>query len=514
MKRNPQVKVRKVRPLEKKRARITQEDVDKWFSEYQEFLLKKNLIHQPGQIWNCDETGFDLNGRVGKVIGPSKQKEAPYQVMSGNMKRITMLPCFNASGQWMPPYFIFPGKRIPATYNPLEGGVDGSVFSMTESGYMNTETFYMWLANHFIPNLPPKRPVLLLVDSHDSHLHLATFELAEKKSMWEDVMCPSILTAAFRKSGIYPLDKSEVSKGLLGPSNQSFDANQRVDKDSTSPSLQAFEALDAALSTPSRAKYRRRIEEGYDLNGSPTFSAWNKLYKSANPSHAHHDGKGETSQTSQRSHHAEKPIEPHQPSSSTESNVLKEILTSFFIYTIQPKGPPKRVNAKRTIPNFISGPTSKQILLDEKLKKARQLADKQKRLYETQQRKEEKRKKVEDEKIRKEKKKQEKERMKEQKQKTRNIKGAKKTSSCGRSDGRMHRNLKRTCLTFSNDTESIDENICSMCSEEYLPIDDENNPWVMCDSCNLWMHIECIPMEFDVDVLHSEEPFYCHQCNF
>ncbi|CAB3988957.1 tigger transposable element-derived 6 [Paramuricea clavata] len=302
MKRNPQVKVQKARPLEKKKARITQEDVDKWFSEYQEFLLKKDLMDQPGQIWNCDETEFDLNGCVGKVIGPSKQKEAPYHVMSGNRECITMLLCFNASGQWMPPYFIFPGKRIPVTYNPLEGGVDGSVFSMTESGYMNTQTFYMLLANHFIPNLPPKRPVLLLVDSHDSHLDLATFELVEKK------------LHSLIKSGIYPLDKSEVSKGLLGPSNQSFDANQRVDKDSTSPSLQAFEALDAALSTPSQAKYRHRIEEGCDLNGSPTFSAWNKLYKSTNPSHVHHDGKGETSQreseTSQGSQHAEKAQKP------------------------------------------------------------------------------------------------------------------------------------------------------------------------------------------------------------
>ena len=43
MKRNVQVKVRKARPLEKKRARITQQDVDKWFSEYQEFLVKKRF---------------------------------------------------------------------------------------------------------------------------------------------------------------------------------------------------------------------------------------------------------------------------------------------------------------------------------------------------------------------------------------------------------------------------------------------------------------------------------------
>ena len=51
---------------------------------------------------------------------------------------------------------------------------------MTDSGYMDRSTFYMWFANHLIPNLPPARPVVLLVDGHDSHLNLKLFQLAEK----------------------------------------------------------------------------------------------------------------------------------------------------------------------------------------------------------------------------------------------------------------------------------------------------------------------------------------------
>ena len=121
-----------------------------------------------------------MQGRAGNIIGPSDRKEAPFSVLPGSREHVTALPCFNACGQWIPPYFLFPGKRIPVTYNPLEGGVEGSVFSMTESGYMDTSTFYMWFANHFIPNLPPARPAVLLVDGHDSHLNLELFQLAEK----------------------------------------------------------------------------------------------------------------------------------------------------------------------------------------------------------------------------------------------------------------------------------------------------------------------------------------------
>lgn len=272
-----------------------------------------------------------MQGRAGNVIGPSDRKEVPFCVLPGSRKHVTALPCFNACGQWMPPYFLFPGKRIPTTYNPPEGGIKGSVFSFTESGYMDISTFYMWFANHFIPNLPRARPVVLLVNGHDSHLNLELFQLAERngiylysllqnvthlvqppdvslfgplkkswykevrlfaqrnpntdinkkkfcsvfKATWEEVMSPSVLVSDFRKSGIYPLDRKQISNEQLLCSVQSsskIGSPQLVPSSSSSSgAVQAFEAPEAVLTTPSRTKYRRRMAEGYDLEGSPPF---------------------------------------------------------------------------------------------------------------------------------------------------------------------------------------------------------------------------------------------------
>ena len=203
---------------------------------------------------------------------------------------------------------------------------------------MDMSTFYMWFANHFIPNLPPARPVVLLVDGHDSHLNLELFQLAEKngiylysllqnathliqpadvglfgplkkswykevrlftqrnpnkdinkknfcsvfKATWEEVMSPSVLVSAFRKSGIYPLDRKISNEQLLCSEQSSSETGspQLVpSSNSSSGAVQAFEALEAVLTTPSRTKYRRRMAEGYDLEGSPTFSVWQKLYR-------------------------------------------------------------------------------------------------------------------------------------------------------------------------------------------------------------------------------------------
>ena len=173
---------------------------------------------------------------------------------------------------------------------------------------MDTQTFYMWFTNHFIPNLPPARPVVLLIDSHDSHLHLGIFQLAQKngiclyallknathlvqpadvglfgpmkkswyrsvrefsqrnpnsdinkrnfcsvfKGTWEDVMSSSVLVSAFCKSGIYPLNRNQASGGVLVPSTKPSNEEDSPETGSTQTTVtaQAFDALEAVLSTP------------------------------------------------------------------------------------------------------------------------------------------------------------------------------------------------------------------------------------------------------------------------
>lgn len=416
IKRNPKIRLRNARLLDKKHAKISAADLDIWFTEYAQFLREHGLVNRPAQIWNCDETGFDLQGKAGKVLGPAAPKSQPYRVVAGTKEHITVLPCFNAAGQWIPPYFLFSGKRVPNMHNLLDGGVPGSAFSMTEKGYMDAATFYMWLANHFKPNLPSPRPVVLLVDSADAHIDLQTFELAKEnqvhisallknathlvqpadvglfgsmkqtwyknvrlfskkhpntditkknfcsvfKSTWDEVMRPLTLSDAFRKSGICPvcrdqitndqvrsslvyscsdqstrtplyqaseasLPKQSVFTGTMGaplatsigsiavsvlsspgkrtslaststPLSQDCEpslphqnvlvkttgnVSHQSDQPKQSAYSDVFDALESVLETPVKVKYKRRLDEGYDLDGSPTFITWKKLHTAA-----------------------------------------------------------------------------------------------------------------------------------------------------------------------------------------------------------------------------------------
>ena len=357
---------------------------------------------------------------------------------------------------------------------------------------MDTSTFYMWFANHFIPNLPQVRPVVLLVDGHDSHLNLELFQLAEKngiylysllqnathlvqstdvglfgplkkswykevrlfaqrnpntdinkknfcsvfKATWEEVMSPSVLVSAFHKSGIYPLDRKQVSNEQLLCSEQSSSETgspQLVpSSNSSSGAVQAFEALEAVLTTPCRTKYRRRMAEGYDLKGIPTFPVWQKLYcateEPVTPSEANPQGttaaclttatpSTSTASTASAPLNTMASLTSAAPSTnekrragtepaSCQSHSTERVLRQILIFpTLEASGPPKHKNVKRSIPNFVSGPESMQILLDEKLKETRQLAEKQKKLQERENKKEERHKKQEKEKLNKEKRK-------------------------------------------------------------------------------------------------------------
>lgn len=48
------------RPLEKKRALVTQKQIDNWFDLISKTIKENGLEHHPGQIYNADESGKDF----------------------------------------------------------------------------------------------------------------------------------------------------------------------------------------------------------------------------------------------------------------------------------------------------------------------------------------------------------------------------------------------------------------------------------------------------------------------
>lgn len=60
LKRHMNLVLKNSRPLEKKRALVTQKQIDNWFDLISKTIKENGLEHHPGQIYNADESGKDF----------------------------------------------------------------------------------------------------------------------------------------------------------------------------------------------------------------------------------------------------------------------------------------------------------------------------------------------------------------------------------------------------------------------------------------------------------------------
>jgi len=70
-----------------------------------------------------------------------------YSITGNSKEQITTFCAANAAGDTLPPMHIFPGERFKT--NPMSRCVDGVYFGRTPNGWISTELFYGWIANHF-----------------------------------------------------------------------------------------------------------------------------------------------------------------------------------------------------------------------------------------------------------------------------------------------------------------------------------------------------------------------------
>ncbi|KAJ4426152.1 hypothetical protein ANN_26961 [Periplaneta americana] len=147
---------------------INRSDIQGYFDLLFETLSSNQLLDKPGHIYNVDESGFQLNPRVEKVIA-DKGSPSVYQMTCGEKgETITTIACCNAEGYFLPPVCVFKGKNNKPEWE--DALPNGSRFFMNDkSGYVNSNIFIDWLREHFNPRKPNGK-VLLLLDGYISHI--------------------------------------------------------------------------------------------------------------------------------------------------------------------------------------------------------------------------------------------------------------------------------------------------------------------------------------------------------
>ena len=179
-KRYPQLTLRNAVQLSRTRAMASDPDIIRRYFTMLETCLKENGIEGPDQFYNCDETGLPLNPPIQKVIMGKGTKHASH-ITGGDKSQISVLACTCATGIALPPFVLMDRKSL----NPActQGEVPGTLYGLSANGWMNQELFQSWFSNHFLQYIPPKRPIILLLDGHASHYCPETIRLAAKNKV-------------------------------------------------------------------------------------------------------------------------------------------------------------------------------------------------------------------------------------------------------------------------------------------------------------------------------------------
>lgn len=158
---------------------VRKEAVDQFFHLLSTVLDAHGLRDKPQQIFNCNETGFHLGRK--RVVLP-KTGGLGYKPMSSLRDHISVLACFNASGEDVPPFIVY-SKAYPGGVCYKTQGPPNALYGWSDSGCINSDLFKKWFLKHFLPYAPKQRPLLLIFDGHKSPVNLEVVEVARKENV-------------------------------------------------------------------------------------------------------------------------------------------------------------------------------------------------------------------------------------------------------------------------------------------------------------------------------------------
>lgn len=255
LKRWPEIKLFKPRGLEYARARMASEAVvTEFFENLKNTLEEHDFMNNPHLIFNVDEKGLTVNHQPPLIVASSDFH--PQAVTSGKGKTVTVIGGISASGSSIPPFFIFPGKRMnPQLLNGKSPGADGTV---SESGWSNLQIFRQYLSSHFLKYVPGRegQKVLLLLDGHTTHVSVGLCEWASQHGI------VLFILPAHTSHLLQPLDVA-----CYGPFQRMYNAECHKLIKQTAATINRFNVCETACKVYSRALSSENAQSGFKRTG-------------------------------------------------------------------------------------------------------------------------------------------------------------------------------------------------------------------------------------------------------
>ena len=195
-----------------------------------------------------------------------------------------------------------------------EGEVPGTMYGLSDSGWINSELFDQWFLHHFLPHAPSARPLLLLLDGHSSQQQvvivcLPPYTTHETQPLdkgpfgplklhwreackeflgrvvtrftfsklfgqeWRRAMTHDNIVAGIRCTGVFPVDREKIVKRTS--------ATERLTQDTGGCFIPLFSPRQKKLTinvftSDEQLLFQKRFE-GYDIQDD-RYELWKRMY--------------------------------------------------------------------------------------------------------------------------------------------------------------------------------------------------------------------------------------------
>lgn len=212
-------------------------------------------------IWNVDETGVTTVQKLSKVVAEKGMKQVGGITSSERGVLVTLCVAVSASGNSVPPHFIFPRKRYHSHF--VRDGPTGCIGSGNQSGWMTASEFIEFI-KHFALHVRPTKenPVLLLLDNHESHLSIEVIKFAKESFI---VMLSFPPHCSHR---LQPLDRS-----VYGPLKKYLSSAQEAwFRNNPGKSMTIYDLPGLAREALPKALSQENIMKGFKVSGIVPFT--------------------------------------------------------------------------------------------------------------------------------------------------------------------------------------------------------------------------------------------------